>query len=173
MAIAYNLIASNTVGSPVASVTFSSIAGTYTDLVLAVSARSASTGNAWDSLTLEFNGSGGAAYSTRMLYGDGGTAAGAVSTGNSFVIWGHIPSNSATSNTFGNTLINIPNYTSGNYKSLIMDSVAETNAATTIMTLTGSVWANTAAITSIKCANYNATNFMQYSTFFLYGILKY
>ena len=41
MAITYEPIATNTLGSAAASVTFSSISGTYTDLVVVVSGNGA------------------------------------------------------------------------------------------------------------------------------------
>lgn len=171
MAVAYSLIASNTVSSTVSSVTFSSIAGTYTDLLLSISARSDFAG-VWADIRLQFNGSGGTAYVTRMVYGAGSSASAAVGGAGAETLWAHIPANTATSNTFGNTLLYIPNYTSGNYKTVLSDSVAETNVTSTITVLAGSMWSNTAAITSIRCA-LNAGDFMPYSTFYLYGILKY
>ena len=44
----YTLISSNVLSSSAASVTFSSIASTYTDLVLRVSARDDRAGSDWD-----------------------------------------------------------------------------------------------------------------------------
>ena len=168
----YVLLEKITVGAAGASsVTFSSIPQTgYTDLVLAVSARSAATGNPWDDVRLEFNGSGGTAYSTRMLYADGTSPASASTSGNATMSWSYFSNSSATANTFGSIQMYIPNYTSANYKSISSDSSAENNATQNLMALTAGLWSNTAAVTSIKLTNASATNFVQYSTFYLYGV---
>ena len=78
----------------------------------------------------------------------------------------------ATSSTFGNTEIYIPNYTSSNYKSLYSDSVTENNGTQILLGLNHSLWANTAAITSITIATATGGNYVQNSSFYLYGILK-
>ena len=71
MAVTYTPITSNTLTSATASVTFSSISGTYTDLVLVVSAQSASTNV---DLAMRFNSDSGTNYSNTRLYGTGSAA---------------------------------------------------------------------------------------------------
>ncbi len=74
-------------------------------------------------------------------------------------------------NTFANGEIYIPNYTASVNKSVSIDSVTENNATSAIAALDAGLWANTAAITSINL-NGNNGNFVQYSTAYLYGIVK-
>ena len=64
-----NLISKQTVGSAgAASVTFSSIPQTFTDLRIVVSGRSARTGNVGNAMLVSFNGSA-SNFSYRILEG--------------------------------------------------------------------------------------------------------
>ena len=173
MANTYTLISSNTVGAGGASsVTFSAIPATYTDLVVLVSARS----NAVDTeewMKLEFNGSGGTAYSSRLTYGNGSAATSAAEAGVAAVTYGAM-NNAAnsTSNQFTNCEIYIPNYTSSSYKSFQSTIVEEQNATKAFNAMTAGLWANTSAITSLKLTPSTAGTLVQYSTFTLFGIKK-
>jgi hypothetical protein len=162
----YTLIASNTVGSGgAASVTFSSISATYTDLLLKSSTRQSSGSVAYG--TLEFNGSS-ANFTYRSIEGDGATAG---SFNGATAPFGVVTPSGYTANTFSNIEFYIPNYASSNYKSYSSDSVTENNATASYADLVAGLWSNTAAITSIKMTP-GAGNFVQYSTFYLYGISK-
>jgi len=163
----YTLIGSNTVGSGgAASVTFSSIPATYTDLVVKLSAR---TTRAYleDSVFLRFNSDSASNYVRRNIYSDGATVA---SGGGSYTsIDFYVCGDTATASTFGNAEIYIPNYTGANYKSVSFDGVTENNATTALSLLEAGIWNSTSAITSISLTP-NAGTFKQYSTFTLYGI---
>jgi len=152
------------------SVTFSSIPQTgYTDLVVKMSAR----GNgAWSNeIRMTFNGTT-SGYSNKTLYGQGSTA-GSFSTGTAYAYSGETPAANVTASTFSNTEIYIPNYTSANYKSLSVDNVAENNATTNnLLHLVADLWSNTAAITSITIGTDSSWSWVQYSTFYLYGVAK-
>ena len=160
----YTLIASNTVSTAVSSVTFSSIPSTYTDLLLKVCARTTRTANQED-LQISYNGST-ANFTARLLQGTGTSAASYTDTR----FYGSAPSASATASTFGNLEAYIPNYASANYKSASIDYVCENNATAAEEGLVASLWSDTAAITSIALTGASSGNFVQYSTFYLYGI---
>lgn len=165
----YTNIATTTVGSGgVASVTFSSIPSTYTDLVLKISFRTTAAVVAnIGYITFNADATG---YSHKFVQGDGsGTSSGGYTGANSKNV-GIISGSSATANTFANNEIYIPNYTSSNYKSYSVDSVGENNATTSYAMLLAGLWSNTAAITSIKLEEQNGATIAQYSTFTLYGI---
>ena len=164
------LIASNTVGSGgVASVTFSSIPNTYTDLVLQISARTGGAGAVYDGLKITFNGNT-SSYSERLLYGIGSAVASASQSGDNSTHFQYGDTNDATTNTFGSATIYIPNYAGSNYKSTSADSVAENNGTANIAALNAGLWSNSAAISSISIAINSGYNFLQYSTAYLYGI---
>jgi hypothetical protein len=159
-------LATTTVGSGgVSSVTFSAIPQVYTDLVVKISARGAYAGIG-DDINVTFNGLG-TNRTGIILYGSGSAAASASVTATG----GVYPGSTTTANTFGNAEIYIPNYTSANYKSLSGDSVGENNATASYQELTASLWSSTAAITSITFSA--AGNWLQYSTFTLYGVRNY
>jgi len=150
-----------------ASITFSSIPQTYTDLVLVTSLRSARSAG-FEEYRIYFNGAN-SNLSSRYLEGDGGSGASGT-TANGYIGIGN--SNTSTSNTFSNQQIYIPNYTSSNAKSYSSDSVSETNGSTAYSDLVAGLWNQTAAITSLTIINGTGNNWVQYSSATLYGILK-
>jgi hypothetical protein len=161
----YKLIASQVVGSGGASsITFSSIPQTFTDLKLVMSGRNNSVVGTY----MTFNGSS-SGYSERLLYGTG-SAANSTNTSGSYINWSFLSNvSSDTANTFSNSEFYIPNYTGSNYKSVSSDSVTENNATAANIYVNAALWSNTAAITSITLTC-NTAQFVQYSTFYLYGI---
>ena len=171
MANTYEAIATVTVGSGgAANIQFTSIPQTYTDLLIKASLRTDRTAAITDGLLLQFNGSA-TSYSDRYLQGDGVTAySGSNAFGTTRTYLGEMDTNGATSNTFSNQEVYIPNYAGNTNKSLSADSVMENNATTAYPTLTANLWSNTSAITSIKLYFVNSSNFVQYSTATLYGI---
>ena len=159
-------IASATVGAGgAASMDFTSIPSTYTDLCVLLSARS--TSSTFQGSGLKVNGSTGNVYTYRRLEGTGSSAVSDSGTLD-FLPIGTIPGTSQTSNTFTNQLIYIPNYASSTtYKSISVDSVSENNATASYQQLIAGIYSANTAITSIKL---EASNFAQYSTATLYGI---
>lgn len=151
-----------------ASVTFSNIPQTgYTDLKVVMSCRADNNaGQAWAGIRLAVNGvSTNQTY--RALYGDGSSASSANST---ILEPGFASSSASTASTFGNSELYIPNYTSSNFKSMSADSVQENNANQALSGLQANLWSSTAAITSLTFTLQNSWNFVQYSTFSLYGL---
>ena len=165
MANTYTLIASSTVGSGgTGTITFSSIPATYTDLKIVASVRG-NANYANQSYEIRPNGST-SSMTARRIYGSGSSAA----SDSTPYIEG--VGNTATASTFSNDEIYIPNYTSSNYKSISIDNVSENNATTAYAMLSAFLWSNTAAITSIDLTTVGSGSplFVQYSTFYLYGI---
>jgi hypothetical protein len=156
-----------TVGSGgAASVTFSNIPQTYTDLVVKFSARNTSTGQY---AFYRFNNDSTSAYSARVLTGDGSSATSLTNTYTGNIA--NIGTSADTANTFGNGEIYIPNYIGNTNKSSSTDAVNENNATTAYANLTANLWNNSAAISRIDLLP-TAGNFAQYSTFTLYGVFK-
>jgi hypothetical protein len=158
-------IAAVTVGSGgAASMSFSSIPNTYTDLCVLTSAR---TNRAFtvDGISVNFNGSS-ANFSSRYL--EGFETSVYSTTGTNFA--GSASASQATSDTFGNSLLYIPDYTSSNFKSFSADGVGENNGIKNLLDLVAGLWSNTSAITSITILPTTGTSFDQYTTATLYGI---
>ncbi len=169
MANTYTLISSNVLTSSAASVTFSSIPATFTDLVLRTSVRSNATGT-FDILNIQVNSITGN-YSFTRLSGSGSAAASNNGTGFSayydrFTING----DTATSNTFGSSEFYIPNYSGSANKVASSFGVSETNATTSYMAVNAHLLSDTSAITSLVLTPNNGTNFVSGSSFYLYGI---
>lgn len=156
------LISSTTVGvGGAATIDFSSIPGTYTDLVILLSARATST---TATITVAFNGSS-ASFTGRYLQGSGS----AVSSATSTTLIGNASISTDTASTFGNLSILIPNYAGAANKRFACDVVTENNAAAAFTQTFSGLWSNTAAITQVTLS---LANFAQNSTAYLYGILK-
>jgi len=159
-------IATVTVGSGgAASIDFTSIPGTMTDLLLVFSTRPGSTDTSWVQ-SVRFNGSS-SNLSMRTLEGDGSSAS---SGTNGTRIDPINEGSTATANTFSNGSIYIPNYAGSTNKSVSVDSISETNATTAYQRLAAGLWANTAAITQVSLIP--PTTYAQYSSATLYGITK-
>jgi hypothetical protein len=149
----FTLIASSTVGSGGASaITFSSIPGTYTDIVVKLSVRSdrASVG---PSIGVKINGST-SDLTSRILSGSG-AAASSASYSDAYI------GDATGANATGST-----------NKSYSADSAGENNATTAYLTLSAGLWSQTSAITSLEFYDRGVGNFVQYSTAYLYGIIK-
>lgn len=167
----YTLISSVTVGAGgAASIDFTSIPQTYTDLCLKLSARNDAS-NVAGGVWIQFNGAT-TNLSSRLIYGYGSGVGSATSAS---TLDSYDNANSSTASTFGNAEFYIPNYAGSNNKSVSIDSVLENNATEGRQMLTAGLWASTSAITSIKLLTFNnsnsaAANFVQYSTAYLYGV---
>ena len=152
-----------------ASIEFTGIPQDGVDLMLAVSARVDYAIVAY-SLGIQLNGltSG---YSARNLKGTGSAAASQTSAVTSFVqVQQGINSGGSTANTFSNSQVYIPNYTSSVAKSLSFDSVVENNATEAYQELVAGLSTNTAAVTSLKVVSQGGLTLQQYSTASLYKI---
>ena len=170
MANTFTLIASSTVGSGGATtIDFTSIAATWTDLVLKFSFRTPNGGANYDRCDLQFNGDTGNNYSNRLLYGTGSSAGSDNSSASNSIRFFYANAGASTSSTFSNGEIYIPNYAGSTQKSASMDSVTENNATAAIAALNAGLWTGTSAITSIKIFD-NSSTFSQYSTAYLYGV---
>ena len=151
-----------------ATIEFSSIPDTYTDLCLVLSSR-VTTNAVGETLNILFNGSS-ASISSRYLYGAG---SGSGITAVSSTLGAFVNATQATASTFDNVVLHFPNYASSNHKSFSSDSVTETNGTTAYQVILAGLWSNTAAINSITLDPASGASFMQYSSASLYGISRY
>ena len=170
MANTFVKIATVSLGSAAATISFTSIPSTYTDLLIMGSLRNSAADTNTDTV-LTFNSST-SGYSGRRLAGNGSSASSdtqGATNGYYFALTGE--GTNWTASTFSNGSIYIPNYTSSNNKSISTDAVTENNGTAASAQLAAGLWSNSAAITSITLTSGNG-NFVQYSTATLYGISK-
>lgn len=161
------LIETKTLGTAAASIEFTSIPQTFTDLYVLASVRSDRTGDILDVFTLGFNGIT-ANRTSRELNGDNG---GTSSFSNTNGRIGLINAANSTGNTFSSFSIYVPNYTSAANKSASAEGVLENNATRGIENLEAFLWSDTAAITSLEL-DLVLASFVSGSTVSLYGITK-
>jgi len=166
----YTLISSNVLASSAASVTFSAIPATYTDLVVRASIRTDRAGNNIDLLKLVINSNTSGVYSQTVLYGTGSAAASTrISSGTEFY-YDFINGAASTSNTFASYELYIPSYTVSQNKPMSSFSVQEDNLSSARINADANLFSSTAAITSLTYTSNNAANFVSGSSFYLYGI---
>ena len=164
MATTYEKIASTTLGSANASINFTSIAGTYTDLrIVFVGTATSATG-----LRVQFNSDTGTNYSRTSLLGDGGSVYAQRASNEPYISLGINDNLSTTIPTL--RTIDIFSYAGSTNKTVLTTESTDLNgggAATVAVQL----WRNTGAITSISL-NVSGTTIAAGSTATLYGILK-
>jgi hypothetical protein len=157
----YFPIATTTLGSAQADVTFSTISGSYTDLVIiGLTSTSATAGT---SLGLQFNSDTANNYSSVRLLGDGSSASSAI---DSSISAPRLALLSSSTTEFTSVLVNINNYSNTTtYKTLL----SRGNYAGAYVTAYTGLWRSTSAITSVKLFSLTG-DLRSGSTFTLYGI---
>jgi len=162
------LVSTVTVGAGgAASIEFTGIAGTATDLLLLLSLRATDAGSDFVAGDILLNNSYTSA--NKRIVAFGGTPALVSNSGSD------MPVNSvlSTSNTFTNIAFYLPNYTSTTNKTASVDAIAENNSSGSYgsrQIIHATQYNVTSAITSVKFAN--AGTLAQYSTASLYTITK-
>ena len=165
----YTLISSNVLSSSAASVTFSAIPATYTDLVLRISGRTDAAGIV-SSGYIQMN-SVTSTYSYTFIRGDGASAtSGNDSASYAGFYLGGVDGGGATSDTFSSHEFYFPNYTVATAKPVSQFSVNETNATTAYIFGVANLCSSTAAISSLTINLNGGVSFVSGSSFYLYGI---
>jgi hypothetical protein len=160
----YEKIATTTLSSNQATVTFSSISGSYTDLVFIVSAKQTP---ALNTQYVRFNSDTGTNYSYTILTGNGSSATSTRYSSQDAWYSGYygVP----PTDSYGIEIYNFQNYSNTTtYKT----GLVRTNRASGGLDAMVGLWRSTSAITSVT---YGITGVSAYltsgSTFTLYGIL--
>lgn len=170
--LTYTKISTVTVGAGgAATISFSNIPQTFTDLVVMFSGRAA-TGSTV-SMGCSFNGDIAANYSSKELSGSGSSVSSFSPSysPNNGVSGADVSMSTDTANTFANSMLYISGYSSSTkYKSTSLDSVTENNGTAAYAILSAGIWNSTAPITSMSFLIYNSYSFAQYSSATLYGI---
>jgi len=153
----YTPIATQTLGSATATVTFSSL-GSYTDIVLIFNGTMSSAAQ----VMFRLNSDTGNNYSYTKLYGQGGAAGSARESNISGGVLGYYNGGSSPIT----QILHIQNFGNSNtYKTTISRSSDPGNIESSV-----SLWRNTSAITSISILNTGGVNIASGTTITLYGI---
>lgn len=158
----YTPIATTTLGSNQASVTFSSFSG-YTDLVLIVSANQTP---ALNTQYIRFNGDTGTNYSYTVFSANGSTVVAARGVTQDAWYSGYYGVPPTTN--YGTEIYNFQNYANTTTYKMGLSRTGRASGGTDQMV---GLWSNTAAITSITYGISGVSAFLTSgSTFTLYGI---
>lgn len=156
----YVLLESVTVGEKTASsIVFSNIPQSgYTDLYIKFSGR-----NSGNFFTFSVSCNDTSVTQVIRLFGNG-------TSPSSDTFNGHYTAfSSGLASVYGNADIYISNYTTSNFKNVMVDAVSENNTTAAYMNLGSGLYASTSAITSVSLIPESGT-FAQYTTASLYGV---
>jgi hypothetical protein len=164
MATTYEKIATTTLGSAAATIDFTSIAATYTDLKLVLVGKTSTDAV----VRLRFNSDSASNYSNTFLYGDGAGAASSRSTSQTFA-------NLSFGADFrsaqpGLISTDIFSYAGSTFKTLLSNECLDLNGGGTVNPSV-SLYRSTSAITSVNLLLSTGT-FSTGTIATLYGILK-
>ena len=164
----YESIATATLTGNQATVTFSSIPSGYKHLQIRSLARTSdvtSDANA----SLRFNNDTGSNYWWHILYGDGSSALSSQPGALVTSLPAHpvrVTGASSSASIFGVGVCDILDYADTNKNKTVRTLTGHDQNGSGIVILGSGLWSNTGAITSIQISG----NFVQYSSFALYGI---
>jgi hypothetical protein len=159
----YSTIATTTLGSATNAVTFSSIASTYTDLVLIFNGGVV-TGASDDLLVLRFNSDSSGNYSNTFMVGNGSSASSGRNSNYNSMMVGRCGGSAKASN----LIANIQNYANTTTFKSVVNRANVPDAAGAWANV--GLWRSTSAITSVTIREFSNNNFDTGATFTLYGI---
>jgi hypothetical protein len=162
MATTYEKIATTTLGSASATITFNSIAASWTDLRIVLVGTTETAGG----FAIRFNSDSGTNYSRTALYGTGSVAGSQTNTNDAQLRIANINSSNPSLIT-----CDVFSYAGSTYKTALGEGSDDRNGSGVVARNVG-LWRNTAAITSITLIEVNGYNFATGTTATLYGILK-
>lgn len=165
MATTYEPIATTTLATAAASITFSSIPATFTDLRLVlVFNTGGATGNTNARVT--FNSDTATNYSKTNLRGTGSSALSQRATSVAFIDIGQ-----ATAVNWAISTMDIFSYAGSTYKTALTENSSDANGFGNVYREVA-LWRDTSAISTITMTSSSANNFRAGTTATLYGILK-
>jgi hypothetical protein len=171
MTIAMQPIYTQTASGSAYIITFNNIPQTFTDLRIDISARSGTAAVA-NFIGVYVGAYGGTSWSTTLIEGNGAAATSARFSNSAHSLLATTSSANATANTYSSSSIYIPNYAGSNFKSILGDAVGENNGTTGFQEMYAGLFRSTSPITTISIFENSGSNFLNQSTFSLYGITK-
>ena len=166
MPTTYEPIATTTLSNTQNSVSFTSIGGTYTDLIIVVSPLTNNTSA--DDVYIQYNSDTGSNYSQTGMRGNGSAASSSRALSQAQIFTTLTASAGSTTDP-RTTIIQIMNYSNTTtYKTcLIRENIAASQVAANV-----GLWRSTSAITRVDISTGSGFDFASGSTFTLYGILS-
>ena len=169
---AFTVIDHTELGASAASWSKTSIPSSYDHLLIKASVRT-DVSAYYNQLSMRFNNSSATDYSRTQLYAETATPASSRASGETAFTGMYVNGASSLADTFSTLTVWIPNYANtANFKQAFAQTSAE-NASTTGYTwslgLIAGLWSSTDNIERIRITA-GTGDWMQYSTFTLYGV---
>lgn len=158
----YEPIATTTAGGSSTNVTFNSISGSYTDLVLVIANVTAQI----DNVGITLNSDTGSNYSRVIAQGNGSTKSSSKNNNQTYLYTMYKDTAGGNPAMSISQFLNYSNSTT--YKTVLTRQETNSSGTKSVQVML-SVWRSTSAITSISINSGNA-NFNSGATFTLYGI---
>lgn len=164
MAVTYEPIASTTLGSDSASASFSSIVGTYTDLILIANIITTRGSGTSESIYLTVNSDTGSNYSATALRGNGSAASSYRESSTTAIYLGEAGITSATD--YALFRISLMSYANTSVNKTVLSEFAHPGS---FVGRHVGLWRSTSAITSVSLRT-NTNNIKAGSSLSLFGV---
>ena len=158
------------------SISFTSIPSTYKHLqIRALTRDDRSSIYLYDTYFVTFNGDTGSNYSQHLVYGQSVSGSSPIvdqfgSASQTKIQVYTTPVNISTTQIFGAQIIDILDYANTSKNKTLRGFGGVDENGSGLVSFGSGAWFNTAAITSVTITGSSSTNFVQNSTFALYGI---
>lgn len=172
-AASYESIASFTATGSETAITLSSIPSTYASLQVRIIGRNNIAASDASFAQMRVNSDSGTNYSRHEVYGDGSAVSASGAATQSYMQYGTIVRNSATSGIFGVSIIDVDDYASTTKNKTFRFLTGNDRNGAGILALFSGAWLSTSAINSLTFYPNNAggtQTFIAGSTIALYGI---
>ena len=168
---AYDSLATVTLSTSTASISFAGIPAGYKHLQIRGIARNTAAGTASDYIQLKLNSDTGSNYAFHWLYGTGSAAGATASINRANLPIGTCWETSALANSFSTVVCDILDYANVNkFKTTRSLGGGDTNGGSyQEVNLMSGLWRSTSAINQIDITS-SQGNLAQYSQFALYGV---
>lgn len=165
----YEPIATTTLTGTQATIDFTSISGSYTDLVISLYAQNAAASTGTRTGLMKLNSDSGANYSYTTINGNGTAAASTrASSQSGGIFYAELVRAGNGANMFGFARISLFNYAGSTNKTILSESSADLNGSGFVNRIVG-LWNSTSAITSISLIG-GSEGFASGTRATLYGI---
>lgn len=153
-----------------ASIQFNSIPQTYKHLQVRAFLRDARSATALNNYHMQINGDTGNNYVSHSIIHDGSSISAGYSTGLNKTDYFIDPSTNTTPGIFASSIWDILEYSSTDRYKVIKHIGGYDNNGYGRMNYNSALWSNTDAINALTFSNSSNANFIQYSSFALYGV---
>lgn len=164
----YEPIASQTLNADASFIEFTSIAATWTDLVLVVTGRTSRTATTDEAVMVRFNGDTASNYSLTNLIANGTTVLSQRASSQTGAEWGVLNTSISSNTTPSMAILTVMSYANTNVNKTVL-GVSARDQGYGVARYVG-LWRSTSAITTVRVYPALGPDFKSGATASLYGI---